>query len=151
MCIWDGLFLFAEHWLNSDTFPDRHHKHGRKAWWRAATLFVTRSLASHMHLQWHNKDAASRDLWMEIMQVLMLLITEIDGQDLAKVTSKHHPYTFFKSPSHLLLNCSQFWPSSSLQSLSLSSSFITHVPRFSISTAIDSDGLPILRQSTSLF
>lgn len=56
--------------------------------------------ASHMHLQWHNKDA-SRDLWTKTYAgAYVVNRNEIDGQDLAKVTSKtssthfpvnHHP------------------------------------------------------------
>lgn len=49
--------------------------------------------ASHMHLRWHNKDAASRDLWTKTYAGAQVAnsLNEIAGQDLTKVTSKHHP------------------------------------------------------------
>lgn len=104
--------------------------------------------ASHMHLQWHNKDAASRDLWMKTYAGAYSVVNRWDRQPRSwKVTSKHHPHT---SVNHyLLVNCSQLWLSSS-QSLGFSSSFITRIPSFGFYTTVDIDGLPILRQSIGL-
>lgn len=51
--------------------------------------------ASHMHLQWHNTDAASRDLWMEdIMRAPMLCAAEVDGRESRnRSLRRRHPHT----------------------------------------------------------
>lgn len=53
-----------------------------------------------MHLQWHNKDAASRDLWMETYAGAYSVVNHRDRQPRSwKVTSKTSSTRFCKSPS----------------------------------------------------
>lgn len=105
-----------------------------------------------MHLQWHNKDAASRYLWME---TLSRCFRRKSPKSTVKVLWSYEQTSsaqVCKSPSRLLVNFSKLQPpSSSSQGLGFSSSLITHVPRFAVSVAVDVDGLPILRQRTCLF
>lgn len=118
-------------------------KHGGE---REHCLWSALCFTSRMHLQWHNKDAASQDLWMETL-CRCLCCKSLRS---TKVPGKHHPHTSVIRHPIFWWTFTQLRPCSSLQSLGFFSSFITYVPRFSVSTTVDVDELPILRQRTGL-
>lgn len=104
--------------------------------------------ALYMHFQWHNKDAASQDLWTKNMQVLILQINEIAGQHLTKVTSKHRPVNHHASSCWTVHSSGNLPLLHGLLACLHLSSNTFHL--FRVCTAVQTDRLPILRHSRDL-
>lgn len=147
MCVWDSL-VFLKLAYHSDTFLDQHHKHRRKAWWRAWTLFVSHSLLRTCICDGTTKMQHPEIFGRRHTQVPRLQINEIAGQDLTKVTSKHHPvnqHAIFCWTGHSTGHLPRLHGLLACLHLSLD---IFHW--FRVCTAVQIDRLPILRHNRGL-
>lgn len=155
MCIWDNLvsvffcFFPSSHWLNTVTHSltgtiSMGEKHGVKCeLCLLPTLFFTHAFAMAQR-----RCSIHRSLDEDVRRCLCRKSLRTTARILQKIKNKNKNPPRTSANHHLILwrsarGCGNLPPRRV-------SSFVTRVSRFCIVTTGDTDGLPILRQSTGL-